>query len=133
MNDAPTAAPSSESASESKREETSELTGRDTGRNCAARSFTGTNRLKTIPRPRPVKVILSGSSLVSASVKMRPSRRKASVQYLSVARVIPKGHEQARNRAAVRTSISRYLGEMGALHLRQRPRKSSQLKTGTLS
>ena len=79
MNDAPTAAPSRESSRERCAHETSPLNGRFTmpGRNCEARSFTGTIRLNTTPSARPGRVSLSGSSLVSASVKIRPSSRNA--------------------------------------------------------
>src|SRR5690349_11005898 len=109
MKEAPTIAPSSESASESRRDDTSELIGNETtpGKNCDARSFTGTNKLNRIPSPSPVKVMRSGSNLVSASVKIRPNSRKARAQYLSVARVVPKYHEHARKRTAVRTSTVR--------------------------
>src|ERR1700675_3173102 len=109
MNDAPTAAPSRESASDSTREERSELTGNETtlGRNCEAKSLTGTNRLNQIPSARPVSVILSGNSLVSASVKMSPRSRKASAEDFKVASDIPKCHEHARKSAAVSTSTIR--------------------------
>src|SRR5215468_5055620 len=109
MNDAPTIAPSRESASDNTRHETSELTGRENtpGKNCDAKSFTGTSRLNTTPRLSPVSVIRSGKSFVSASVKIRPSNKKARVQYFSVARVQPKNHAQARNRTAFRTSTIR--------------------------
>src|SRR5215470_19529075 len=109
MNDAPTTAPRKESASDNKRHETSELTGRETtpGRNCDARSFTGTIKLNITPSPNPASVIRSGRSLVSASVKIRPSNRNANAEYFSVARVQPKYQAQARNSTAFRTSTVR--------------------------
>ena len=92
MNDAPTAAPSRESTSESSRIATSPLNGRFIipGRNCDATSLTGTSRLKITPSARPGSVNLSGRSFVSASVKIRPSSRKANVQYFNAEMVYPK-------------------------------------------
>src|SRR5438270_11914828 len=100
MNEAPTAAPSSESSRETIRTEISPLKGRFTmlGKNCDARSFTGTTRLNPTPSASPVKVILSGSSLVSASVKIRPSSKNESTQSFSVERVHPKYQYHARNK-----------------------------------
>ena len=92
MNAAPTTAPSKESRNENSREEMSPLNGRfiTPGRNCDTRSWTGTNRLKATPSANPVSVNLSGSSLVSASVKISPSTRKPNVQYFNVDNVVPK-------------------------------------------
>src|SRR5262249_57703323 len=106
MNEEPTKAPKSESANERKRAEISELTGNDTtpGRYCEAKSFTGTNKLKAIPSTSPDKVILSGSNFVSASVKINPSSRNASVQYFNVENVIPNRSYQAKNKSPVRNS-----------------------------
>ena len=90
MNAAPTTAPSKESRNENSREEMSPLNGRfiTPGRNCDAKSWTGTNRLKATPSANPVSVNLSGSSLVSASVKISPSTRKPNVQYFNVDNVV---------------------------------------------
>src|SRR5437773_12192602 len=92
IKDAPTTAPSTASASESRCQDTSELTGRENrpGKSCEARSFTGTTRLKINPKANPGNVILSGKSWVSASVKIKPSSRKPSAQYLNMARLAPK-------------------------------------------
>ena len=89
MNDAPSTAPSSESTKEISHAEMSPLNGRliIPGRNCAARSFTGVIKLEATPKANPGSVILSGSSLVSASVKISPSSRNDNVQYFNVASV----------------------------------------------
>src|SRR5579872_3614004 len=135
MKAAPTAAPSNESASESMWSATSPLTGRfiDPDRNCDARSFTGTNTLKITPIAKPVSVSLSGSNFVSASVKINPSSRNENAQYFTVESVNPKYQYEVKNSAPVNISMTKYLGEIGALQCRQRPRKTSQLSTGRLS
>src|SRR5437868_12928296 len=105
MNEAPTAAPSKASSRESSRQETSELTGSGTtpGRNCETKSLTGTNRLNMSPMASPGSVNLLGSSLVPASVKIRPSSRYPKTQYFNAARVRPKCQKQPRNNAPVRS------------------------------
>src|SRR5437016_14539849 len=75
---------------------------------------TGTKKLNSSPRTMPGLVSTSGSSLVSASVKISPISRNENTQYLMARGIEPAEtrYENAKN-SPVSSSNTTYGGEIG--------------------